>query len=311
MYHLLFFLLLVTGIFAAGIPREQRIVFLGDSITQGGGYIDLIEAALIAQHPESHKVIIPLGLASETVSGLSEQGHAGGKFPRPDLRERLDRALEKAKPQLVIACYGMNDGIYLPLEAERTRAFESGMKDVHEKISSTGARIIHLTPPVFDPLPIRSKVAPADKADGSHPFERYDEVLAHYSNWLLDMRDKSKWEVLDIHGPMNAMLAEKRRTDPNFSFSRDGIHPGPEGHHIMARAVLDAWGLKVMADGTPDHPDGAAILALVRKKQGLLRPAWLSHVGHKRPGFAPGLPLPEAEAKAAEVDAAARKLAKP
>lgn len=311
MNHLLFFFLLVTGMFAAELPREQRIVFLGDSITQAGGYIELIEAALIAQHPESDKVLVPLGLASETVSGLSEDGHAGGRFPRPDLHERLDRALEKAKPQLVIACYGMNDGIYLPLGAERTKAFENGMKNMREKISATGARIIHLTPPVFDPLPIRAKVAPAGKVDGSHPFERYNEVLDLYSNWLLDMRDKAKWEVLDIHGPMNAMLAEKRRTDPNFSFSRDGVHPGPEGHIVMARAVLDAWGLKVMADGAPDHPNGAAILALVREKQGLLRPAWLSHVGHKRPGIAPGLPLIEAEAKAAEFDAAARKLAKP
>jgi hypothetical protein len=102
MRPLLLSLLLATGLSAAELPQEQRILFLGDSITQGGGYIEIIEAALIAQHPDSDKIIIPLGLSSETVSGLSEEGHAGGKFPRPDLHERLDRALEKAKPQLVL-----------------------------------------------------------------------------------------------------------------------------------------------------------------------------------------------------------------
>jgi len=309
MRHLLSALFIAVTASAAELPKEQRIVFLGDSITQGGAYIEIIEAALIAQHPEVTKEIIPLGLSSETVSGLSEDGHAGGKFPRPDLHERLDRVLEKAKPQLVFACYGMNDGIYLPLGAVRTKAFQDGMKNLHDKVTAAGARIIHLTPPVFDPVPIAQKVVEADKVDGSHPFKGYNEVLDFYANWLLDMRDEAKWAVYDIHGPMNAAIAEKRKSDPEFTFSKDGVHPGPEGHLLMAHAVLDAWGLKVKADGTPDHPNGAAILAVIKKKHAIMRPAWLSYVGHKRPGNAPGLPMEEAEKKAAELDAEARKLA--
>lgn len=310
MRHLLFFLItFTTAVFAAELPKEQRIVFLGDSITQGGAYIEIIEAALIAQHPDSDKQIIPLGLSSETVSGLSEDGHAGGKFPRPDLHERLDRVLEKAKPQLVLACYGMNDGIYYPLGAQRTKAFQDGMKKLHTKVVATGARIIHLTPPVFDPVPIADRVLPAGLDAYPKPYQGYNEVLDFYSDWLLDMRKEAKWEVLDIHGPMNAAIAEKRKSDTQFTFAKDGIHPGPEGHLIMASAVLDAWGLKVKPDGTPDHPNGAAILAVIKKKHAILRPAWLSHVGHKRPGNAPGLPLPEAESKAAELDAEARRLA--
>ncbi len=301
-------LLLTATAFAAELPKEQRIVFLGDSITQGGGYIEFIDAALIAQHPEVTKEIIPLGLSSETVSGLSEDGHAGGKFPRPDLHERLDRALEKTKPEMVFSCYGMNDGIYLPLGAVRTKAFQDGMKKLHDKVAATGARIVHLTPPVFDPVPIKQRVVSGDQVKPGQFYQGYNEVLDFYSDWLLDMRQKG-WEVLDIHGPMNAAIAEKRKTDPEFTFSKDGVHPGPEGHLLMARAVLDAWGLKVKPDGTPDHPNGAAILALVKKKHAILRPAWLSYVGHKRPGNAPGLPIEEAKAKAAELDAEARKLA--
>lgn len=308
MRYLILSLLLTITALAAELPKEQRIVFLGDSITQGGGYIEFIDAALIAQHPEVTKEIIPLGLSSETVSGLSEDGHAGGKFPRPDLHERLDRALEKTKPELVFACYGMNDGIYLPLGAVRTKAFQDGMKKLHEKVIATGARIVHLTPPVFDPVPIKQRVVAGDQVKPGQFYQGYNEVLDFYSDWLLDMRQKG-WEVLDIHGPMKAAIAEKRKTDPEFTFSKDGVHPGPEGHLLMARAVLDAWGLKVKPDGTPDHPNGAAILALVKKKHAILRPAWLSYVGHKRPGNAPGLPMEEAKVKAAELDAEARKLA--
>ncbi len=303
------FLCLLSFSLHAELPPEQRIMFLGDSITQGGAYVEMIDAALIAQHPEADKEIIPLGLSSETVSGLSEEGHAGGKFPRPDLHERLDRALEKAKPQLVFACYGMNDGIYFPLSDVRFKAFQDGMKKLHDKVVASGARIIHLTPPVFDPVPIKSKVLPAGLDKYPTPYQGYNNVLDAYSDWLLSMK-KEGWEVLDIHGPMNAALAEKRKTDASFTFSKDGIHPGTEGHLIMASAVLNAWGLKAKADGSPEHINGAAILSVIKQKHSILRSAWLSHVGHKRPGNAAGLPIVEALNKAAELTAQAKRLAR-
>jgi lysophospholipase L1-like esterase len=290
-------------------PKEQRIVFLGDSITQAGRYIEIIESAIKAAKPDSNQTFIPLGLSSETVSGLSEPGHAGGKFPRPDLHERLDRVLEKAKPDLVIACYGMNDGIYHPLEAQRTQAFQSGMRRLHDKAIAAGARIIHLTPPVFDPLPIQSKVLPAGLVHYEKPYQGYNEVLDAYSAWLLEMRTNANWEVIDIHGPMNAALAERRAADPHFTFAKDGVHPSPEGQWLIAKIILDAWGLKVNSDGTPNHVHGQAILDAVHKKHAILRLAWLGHVGHKRPGVAPGLPLDAAEKQAAKLDSEIRRLA--
>ena len=300
----------LTDLHGAEPPAEKRIVFLGDSITQAGRYIEIVEAALVAQYPDAHKTFIPLGLASETVSGLSEPGHAGGKFPRPDLHERLDRVLEKAKPDLVIACYGMNDGIYYPLDKERTKAFQDGMTKLHDKVVASGARIIHMTPPVFDPLPIKNRVLPAGLDKYEKPFEGYNGVLDAYSQWLLDMRAEKKWEVLDVHGAMNKALAEKRKTDPQFTFAKDGVHPSPEGQLVIAQVLLEAWGLKVKADGSPDHANGAAILGKIQKKHAILRFAWLSHVGHKRPGVAAGLPIEKAEQQAAALDAEARQLAK-
>src|SRR5258708_40308174 len=85
---------------AAGdfLHGAKRILFLGDSITYGGQYVDRFETFLFTQYPGEKFEVINCGLPSETVSGLSEEGHAGGKFPRPDLHERLGRVLEKEKP---------------------------------------------------------------------------------------------------------------------------------------------------------------------------------------------------------------------
>jgi lysophospholipase L1-like esterase len=105
----------------------KRVVVLGDSNTQAGGYVSFMSYYLDKLYPNKSFDIIGLGLASETLSGLSEDGHAGGKFPRPCLFERLGRVLEKAKPEVVFACYGINDGIYQPLDKDRFAAFQKGV----------------------------------------------------------------------------------------------------------------------------------------------------------------------------------------
>lgn len=299
---------LLAGAVAAEPPEAKKILFLGDSITYQGTYVSLIEAALIAQYPNRNYQVINLGLGSETVSGLSEDGHAGGRFPRPDLNERLDRALTQNRPDLVIACYGMNDGIYLPLAEDRFAAYRQGIVRLRAKVIASGAEIVHLTPPVFDPLPIPDRV----KSMGGQPakfFQGYNGVLGAYAEWLMEQSRQHGWTVWDLHAEMNQALARHRKSDPRFTFARDGVHPNAAGHAVMAQPVLRAWGLRTHADGSPDHPQGETILNNVQQKQRLLRDAWLSQVGHERPGVTPGLPLDEAKAKAAEFDAAARTLA--
>ena len=92
----------------------------------------------------------------------------------------------------------------------------------------------------------------------------------------------------------------------NWSFdSLYGRFPGADGLANAGERIR-----QVKPDGTPDHPNGAQILQNVQKKQAILRSAWLSEVGHKRPGVPAGLPLADAEKKAAPFDAEARSLAK-
>lgn len=299
MLRLLLCLVVVTSAVYAAPPVQpgQRILFLGDSITQGSQYVSFIDAGIIADQPGVKYDVLCAGLSSETVSGLSEPGHAGGKFPRPDLHERLDRALAKTKPDLVLACYGMNDGIYMPFSEERFQAFRDGMIKLHDKAIAAGAKIIHLTPPVFDPLPIAAKVD--DSGEPGKTYRLYNDVLGRYAAWLIEQR-KNGWEVIDVHGAMKAAIAEARAKDPAFTFAKDGIHPNEAGHQVMAQPVLEAWGIK--ATVSPE------LFKIVHQKTSVLRDAWLSEIGHKRPGVKAGLPVVEATAKAAELDAEARRL---
>ena len=259
--RILLFLLLSTLTLRADdfLGKARRIVFLGDSITYAGQYVDFIEAFLAVKFPERAFDIVDVGLPSETASGLSEDGHAGGAFPRPGVHERLDRVLAKTKPDLVFACYGMNDGIYLPFAEERFAKFRAGIERLRAKVEAAGAKIIHLTPPTFDAGPIKNRAVAKDAKGSDKPFEVYNDTLGRYSEWLL------------------------------------------------ARAVLD--GLGQATDDFTTNARYADVIKLVRERGRILADAWLTDTGHLRPGMNKGLPLADAQAKAAELDPKIREAA--
>jgi lysophospholipase L1-like esterase len=266
-----------------GLP-EGRILVLGDSITHSGGWVAWVEAEIRMREPEIDRVFINAGLSSETVSGLSEDGHAEGRFPRPDLHERLERVLAAVKPQCVIACYGMNDGIYLPLDEGRFEAFRGGIRKLREKVRAAGAEMIHLTPAAYD------AVAVGGESPG------YDEVLRAYSDWLISRREDG-WRVIDVHAAMNEALLDRRSTEGGFTFSKDGVHPDAEGHRVMARAVLAGLGV----EPEPGRA-GEGLFSLISERQHLMRDAWLSETKHLRPGVKNGLPMNEALVREAELE---------
>lgn len=282
------------------LKQSKRVAFLGDSITAAGRYIGDFDAWLETQRLATKPELIDAGLPSETVSGLSEEGHAGGKFPRPDLAERLERVLAVTKPDLVIACYGINCGIYEPFDEQRFAAYQQGVKRLKQAAEDAGAKFIFMTPPFYDDLR-----APKEFS--------YNQVLDRYSDWLLEQR-KAGWRVIDLHGPMTKEVARRRQSDPKFTFQPDGVHPNDAGHWFVAQQLIRYFGGETAAEA--DAPQAmlaarglpAKFLELVQQRVNVLRDAYVSAAGHKRPGVAAGLPIDEAEQKAAELTVSIRKL---
>ncbi|MCI0638552.1 MAG: SGNH/GDSL hydrolase family protein [Gemmataceae bacterium] len=220
------------------LQDSQRVLFLGDSNTFAGLYIAYIDAYLYTRFPDKRIELINLGLPSETVSGLSEPDHP---YPRPNVFERLDRALEKTKPHVVFACYGMNDGIYHPFADERFAEFKKGVQTLTERVKKSGAKLYWITPAPFDPMPIRKNVLPLGEPKYSwmKPYENYDGVLDKYSAWLLTLRAKGI-PVVNAHAALNGFLTRVRSKEPKYFLSGDGIHPNPTGHALVASQILQA-----------------------------------------------------------------------
>ncbi len=230
------------------LKEGERIVVLGDSITYAGHYITYLDAYLSTRFPDKQHTLLNLGLPSETVSGLTEEGHP---YPRPCVLDRLDRVLKETRPTLVVACYGMNDGIYSPLNPQRFEAYKNGIRKLVATCQASGARVVLLTPPPFDPLPIRTKVRQKNAQDFSfkHPYGGYDDVLGRYSNWLVLQRRPGVF-IVDVHTALDQYVDKVREFGglPDYSLSKDGVHLNPTGHWLITHTILYAWNLPTTVD---------------------------------------------------------------
>jgi lysophospholipase L1-like esterase len=265
---------------------EPRLLFLGDDNTYNGGWVVEVESAIRAQKGYARVSIVNMALPSETVSGLSEPGHAGGSFLRPNLKDRLGRVLSQYKPTLVIAQYGMNDGIYLPLDEKRFKAFQEGITNLRDECIKSGAKIILLTPSLYAP-------------DKLPKVEEYEKVLQTYSAWMVAQR-KAGWQVVDVHWRLLSEYNNAKRADPKFIYANDGVHPTEKGHSLIARAVWDGLAANMrwvkdtplISDTTKNRP--------LYKSMVVLRNAWLSETGCNQPQVNPGLPLDTAEMRSSD-----------
>jgi S1-C subfamily serine protease/lysophospholipase L1-like esterase len=261
----------------------RRVLFLGDSITEHGSYLGILQYYLERNQPTLSFDFIGAGLGSETASGLSEPEHP---FPRPCVHERLARALDKARPELVFACYGMNDGIYHPPDPGRERAFRDGIERLVRECRAAGVRqVLLLTPTVFDARAFGGK---ASREGGRWSFARphadYDQVLEAYARWIMKPRDLNV-TAIDLRGPMLAYQQQRTARDAGFRLAPDGIHPASLGHWLMARAILAALGATLPA-GEPEAElrrlQADPLFVLVERRRKLRSAAWLPFIGYTR-----------------------------
>src|SRR4051794_34706718 len=80
------------------LKKGERIIFLGDSITEAGvgpkGYVTLIKKRLAEKHEDLGIEVIGAGVSGNKV---------------PDLQRRFDKDVLAKKPTLVVIYIGIND----------------------------------------------------------------------------------------------------------------------------------------------------------------------------------------------------------
>ena len=209
----------------ASLKQNDRIVFLGDSITAAGiakdGYITLTSQAIAKAYPD-------LGIE---VIGAGRSGHKV-----PDCQKRLDRDVLQKTPTVVVIYIGINDVWHWSLpkrggkglrEGTTPENFESGLKDMIAKINGVGARVILCTPTVI-----------GEKHDGSNP---NDKMLDDYAGISRKVAQETGAQFLDLRKAFIGYLKEHNPKNANKGIlTRDGVHMNEEGNRFLSAHVISA-----------------------------------------------------------------------
>lgn len=200
-----------------------RVAIVGDSITEQKLYSAAIEAYLLACMPQLQLTFCQFGWSGERAAGFAA---------------RMDNDLKDFKPDVVTLCYGMNDGGYRAYEPAIGKAYEGPLRDIVARVLKAGGSVIVGGPGVVD-----SKYFARGNTPGIAKV--YNDSLAQLSGIAKAIAAENGQPHANVHGAMlSAMDKAKAALGPDYDVAgRDGVHPGPNGHILMAYAFLKAMGL--------------------------------------------------------------------
>lgn len=220
----------------------DRVVFLGDSITEQRLYTTYIEGYVLTRYPEWKLTFRNVGWGGDT-SWLRQRAHPDeGRLFAADaesqqrmvedaVRRGLERDVLPLKPTAVTIKFGMNDHSYQPFREDIFNAYIRSQKQLAGVLSGQGARVAFLTP-----QPIEDKRPDPDK-------DARNQSLRRFSDGLKELAGKANCAFADQFDPYMALLLRERKDNPpKMIGGGDAVHPGPIGHTVMAWAVLKALG---------------------------------------------------------------------
>jgi lysophospholipase L1-like esterase len=197
------------------LRANERISFIGDSITMQGGFIDLLRQAF---------------QKSSSTRGLSVQcfqhGLNGGRVDTIEKgvtpwgkQEPFEALLKKDQPTVVVLYLGVNDATHA--DAESPQAFEAGLASLVRQAKQTGAAVVLATPALA-----------GEKRNGGNP---QDAKLDQYAELTRKVATAEQVMLCDLRKACLAHLAENNASDrPRGVLTYDGIHLSPRGNQLVA-----------------------------------------------------------------------------
>lgn len=208
----------ISTVSAETLKKGDRVIFLGDSITQAGagpqGYVTLVRN-VINEKMEGVEVI--------------GAGISGNKVP--DLERRLEKDVLSRKPTVVVIYIGINDVWHSTSNRGTPRdRFESGLKDIIGKINDVGARVILCTPSVI-----------GEKTDGSNSL---DVMLEEFSATSRKVAVETKSQLFDLRARfLKHLRVHNSKQSERGILTSDTVHLNQAGNEFVAGCMLEALGV--------------------------------------------------------------------
>ena len=206
----------------------DRVVFLGNSITDGGLYHSYIWLYYMTRYPEMNLKVFNGGIGGDTAF---------------DMNKRLDNDIFSKDPSVLVVTFGMNDSGYFEYNGDNAKEF--GEQKYQESIGNFNNMVKR-----FEGLPETRMVmvgtSPYDndaKIEGNN-FKDKNKTIQRIVDYQMATADQHGWEHIDWNRPMVELNNRFQKADSSFTLcGTDRIHPDNHGHMVMAYLFLKAQGM--------------------------------------------------------------------
>jgi len=220
----------------------ERVVFVGNSITEAGYYESYIWLYYMLHYPGRRITVYNAGIGGDRAKNIVA---------------RLDDDVFVKKPTTICLTFGMNDSGYWEFlqsgadstARERVRECRTYFDQITKRLKTYPAGKIMITSSLYDETVKNPKNYFPGKSQAMGEIAAFQEKTA----------SENHWGFVDFFHPMTAITLREQQRDSTFTLTgSDRIHPGNAGHFVMAYLFLRQQGMtgKPVADVLIDAATG-------------------------------------------------------
>ena len=207
----------------------DRVVFVGNSITEGGHYHSYIWLYYMTRFPDQRMQMYSAGIGGDASW---------------DMLKRLEEDAYAKKPTVLTLTFGMNDsGYYEYFRDDAAQFVEKQLQRVDTTFQAM-QKIMKGHPETEVVLIGGSPYDETWKNADNKPFPNKNETIRKIIGMQIDAAKKNNWAFVDFHNPILQINAEQQAKNPEFTLMQgDRIHPDNDGNMLMAYFFLKSQGL--------------------------------------------------------------------
>lgn len=218
-----------TGFSAEPFGDQQRVVFLGDSITHYGTWWPYVWSYYVTRCPERRLTFLNAGISGDRAVGALD---------------RIQSDVLERDPDRVCVLFGMNDlgrssycenpsALDLQKQQASLDIYSETMDQLFGKLKAAGLPVTVMTPSPYDQGMVSPPAAPT--------LPGCNDGLGRAAGLVEKLAQSHACDLVDFYQPMTDLLEEIQAKNPAGTLvGPDRIHPRSKGSWVMAWLFLKA-----------------------------------------------------------------------
>lgn len=203
------------------IQPNDRVVFIGDDVTQQAFYTRALASALMGLRPTDDLRFFNGGMDGATAG---------------DTQQWVGDLLDLTEPTVAFICLGLNDGEFGPPSDRIINTYKQNLTALAKQVKARDSvrEVIIVSSPA---------VQTGNPSDGN--VGGYNRTMRQLAETAQQAADDANARFIDTYEPMRVVYAEAAKVDGDGLTIRNRF-PSEDGHTVLASVIL--WGLGVTSE---------------------------------------------------------------